>query len=40
MVLIAGPNVVRLAPSLIIPEPDIDEALARFEAGGKKVCGK
>ncbi len=40
MVLIAGPNVVRLAPSLIIPEPDIDEALARFEAGVKKVCGK
>lgn len=39
MVLIAGPNVVRLAPSLIIPEPDIDEALARFEAGVKKVCG-
>ncbi len=40
MVLIAGPNVVRLAPSLIIPEPDIDEALARFEAGVKKVCGQ
>lgn len=40
MVLIAGPNVVRLAPSLIIPEPDIDEALVRFEAGVKKVCGK
>lgn len=39
MVLIAGPNVVRLAPSLIIPEPDIDEALTRFEAGVKKVCG-
>lgn len=40
MVLVAGPNVVRLAPSLIIPEPDIDEALARFEAGVKKVCGQ
>lgn len=40
MVLIAGPNVIRLAPSLIIPEPDIDEALVRFEAGVKKVCGK
>ena len=40
MVLIAGPNVVRLAPSLIVPEPDIDEALARFEAGVKKVCGQ
>ncbi|MCL7943414.1 aspartate aminotransferase family protein [Marinobacter sp. ATCH36] len=40
MVLIAGPDVIRLAPSLIIPEPDIDEALARFEAGVKKVCGQ
>lgn len=40
MVLIAGPDVVRLAPSLIIPESDIDEALARFETGVKKVCGK
>ncbi|MGM0774200.1 MAG: aspartate aminotransferase family protein [Pseudomonadota bacterium] len=40
MVLIAGPNVVRLAPSLIIPEPDLEEALTRFEAGVKKVCGQ
>lgn len=40
MVLIAGPNVIRLAPSLIIPEPDIDEALARFEAAVKKVLGQ
>lgn len=40
MVLIAGPNVVRLAPSLIIPEPDLEEALSRFEAGVKKVCGQ
>jgi acetylornithine/N-succinyldiaminopimelate aminotransferase len=39
MVLIAGPNVIRLAPSLIIPEPDLDEALTRFEAAVKKVCG-
>jgi acetylornithine/N-succinyldiaminopimelate aminotransferase len=39
MVLIAGPNVIRLAPSLIIPEPDIDEALGRFEAAVKKVLG-
>ncbi len=31
MVLIAGPNVVRMAPSLIIPEELIDEGLARFE---------
>ena len=31
MVLVAGPNVMRLAPSLIIPEEDIDEALRRLE---------
>jgi acetylornithine/N-succinyldiaminopimelate aminotransferase len=37
MVLVAGANVVRLAPSLIIPESDIDEALERFEAAVKKV---
>jgi acetylornithine/N-succinyldiaminopimelate aminotransferase len=39
MVLIAGPSVIRLAPSLIIPETDIDEALGRFEAAVKKVLG-
>ncbi|MGL4476510.1 MAG: aspartate aminotransferase family protein [Shewanella sp.] len=31
MSLIAGPNVLRFAPSLIIPETDIAEGLARFE---------
>ncbi|MFC4158026.1 aspartate aminotransferase family protein [Chitinimonas lacunae] len=31
MVLQAGPDVVRFAPSLVIPETDIDEGLARFE---------
>lgn len=36
LVLVAGGDVVRLAPSLIIPEHDIDEALARFE---KAVAG-
>ena len=30
-VLVAGPNVLRLAPSLIIPEEDIQEGLARLE---------
>jgi acetylornithine/N-succinyldiaminopimelate aminotransferase len=40
MVLIAGPNVIRLAPSLIIPDPDIEEALTRFEAAVKKVCSQ
>jgi acetylornithine/N-succinyldiaminopimelate aminotransferase len=37
MVLMAGANVVRLAPSLIIPEADIDEALKRFEAAVQKL---
>ncbi|QSP95022.1 aspartate aminotransferase family protein [Marinobacter salinisoli] len=37
MVLVAGTNVVRLAPSLIIPEADIDEALERFETAVKKL---
>ncbi len=38
MVLVAGTNVVRLAPSLIIPEHDIDEALQRFERAVAKLC--
>lgn len=29
--LVAGPNVIRFTPSLIIPIEDIDEGLARFE---------
>lgn len=39
MVLVAGADVVRLAPSLIIPEQDIDEALNRFEAAVRKLVG-
>ena len=31
MILIAGADVIRLAPSLIIPDQDIEEGLARFE---------
>ncbi|WP_035053519.1 aspartate aminotransferase family protein [Andreprevotia chitinilytica] len=31
LTLIAGPSVVRFAPSLLIPDADIDEGLARFE---------
>ena len=31
MVLMAGPDVVRLAPSLIIPDADIEEGMRRFE---------
>ena len=39
MVLMAGGDVVRLAPSLIIPETDIEEALARFERAVKTLAG-
>ena len=35
-VLVAGPNVVRLAPSLVIPKEDIEEGLGRLE---KAVIG-
>lgn len=31
MALIAGPNVLRLAPSLVVPEEDIAEGMARLE---------
>ena len=37
MTLIAGVNVVRFAPSLVIPEVDIAEGLARFERAVAKV---
>ena len=37
MSLIAGANVVRFAPSLVIPEADIAEGLARFERAVAKV---
>lgn len=32
MVLVAGPNVIRFAPSLVIEDSEIDEGLARFAA--------
>jgi len=32
LVLVAGPNVIRMAPSLLIPEADIDAGLAILEA--------
>ncbi len=38
-VLVAGPDVVRLAPSLIVPEADIDEALERLERAVAAVYG-
>jgi succinylornithine aminotransferase len=31
LVLVAGPDVIRLAPSLIIPDDLIEEGLRRFE---------
>ncbi|WP_020405663.1 aspartate aminotransferase family protein [Hahella ganghwensis] len=37
LALVAGPNVVRMAPSLVIPLEDIKEGLARFERAVAKV---
>ncbi|WP_067514918.1 aspartate aminotransferase family protein [Endozoicomonas ascidiicola] len=37
MLLVAGPNVLRFAPSLIIPDEDIDEGMARLERAVAKV---
>lgn len=37
MCLIAGANVVRFAPSLVIPDEDITEGLARFERAVARV---
>ncbi|EAT11459.1 aspartate aminotransferase family protein [Bermanella marisrubri] len=35
MCLVAGPNILRLTPSLIIPDKDIDEGLTRLDAAVK-----
>ncbi len=40
MMLVAGPNVLRFAPSLIIPDEDIDEGMARLERAVAKVASK
>ncbi|MDR9440555.1 MAG: aspartate aminotransferase family protein [Halomonas sp.] len=41
MALIAGPNVLRMAPSLVIPEADIAEGMARLErAVARLAAGK
>jgi succinylornithine aminotransferase len=37
MMLIAGPNVLRFAPSLVIPELDLDEGLGRLEKAIEEV---
>lgn len=36
--LIAGPNVLRFAPSLIIPEADVEEGLNRLEKAVARLC--
>ena len=37
MILQAGPDVVRFAPSLVVEDADIDEGLARFERALSKL---
>lgn len=37
MMLVAGPNVLRFAPSLVIPDEDIDAGLAKLDAAIAKV---
>jgi len=38
MTLVAGANIVRFAPSLVIPNADIDEGIARFEKAVAKLA--
>ncbi|WDE11490.1 aspartate aminotransferase family protein [Thalassomonas haliotis] len=38
MTLVAGANIVRFAPSLVIPDEDITEGLARFEKAVAKLA--
>jgi acetylornithine/N-succinyldiaminopimelate aminotransferase len=40
LVLMAGPNVIRLAPSLLITDDDIKAGLDAFERGVAKVVGQ
>ncbi len=37
LVLVAGPNVVRFTPSLVITKADIEEGMARLERAIAKV---
>jgi acetylornithine/N-succinyldiaminopimelate aminotransferase len=39
MMLVAGTNVLRFAPSLVIDFADISEGMARFEKAVKKIVG-
>lgn len=38
LVLVAGPDVIRLAPALIIPDELIEEGLSRFERAIARLC--
>ncbi len=38
MTLVAGANIIRFAPSLVIPDEDIAEGLARFEKAVAKLA--
>ncbi|WP_346795526.1 aspartate aminotransferase family protein [Halomonas sp. Bachu 37] len=40
MALVAGPNVLRMAPSLVIPESDIVEGMARLERAIEKFVAQ
>jgi acetylornithine/N-succinyldiaminopimelate aminotransferase len=39
MVLNAGPDVMRFAPSLVVENADIDEGMTRFATAVKKIVG-
>ncbi len=39
IMLIAGPNVLRFAPSLIMPMADLDEGFAHIEKAVEQVVG-
>jgi acetylornithine/N-succinyldiaminopimelate aminotransferase len=38
LILVAGPDVIRLAPSLIIPDELIEHGLQRFEQAIARLC--
>lgn len=40
MALVAGPDVLRLAPSLVMPEADIDDGMARLERAIERLVAK
>jgi acetylornithine/N-succinyldiaminopimelate aminotransferase len=39
LLLRAGPDVLRFAPSLVIPEADLEEGLVRLERAIEEVVG-